>query len=157
MPHISALKESKFLTKEDCGRGILVTIRDCQHLNVAKDGTVAVMKWCLLFNESVKPLVLNMTNAQLIAGICGSENTEDWTGHKIVLYHEPNVEFGGDIIGGIRVRAPRNQSAKPPAAPPAPPRQTMAAQSVPLGNNVPNGDTEHGHRDDRHYEDDIPF
>jgi hypothetical protein len=74
-----------------------------------------------------------------------------------VLYHEPNVEFGGDIIGGIRVRAPRNQSAKPPAAPPAPPRQTMAAQTVPLANSVHKADAEPDHRDNRDYEDDIPF
>jgi hypothetical protein len=41
-----------------------------------------------------------------------------------VLYHDPNVSFGGKLIGGIRVRAPRKQpvsvTGKRPVAMPTP-------------------------------------
>lgn len=115
--HISELKQSKFLTKEDCGKGILVTIKECYQANVAKEGAPPENKWCLEFNEQEKPMVLNSTNGQLIAQITGSENSEDWVGHKIVLYNDPSVSFAGQLKGGIRVRAPRNQPSKPAPAP----------------------------------------
>lgn len=111
MPHISEMRESKFIKKEDCGAGILVTINACKQYNVAASGAPEELKWCLEFHEQEKPLVLNSTNMQVIAGICGSDNTDDWTGHKIVLYSDPNVSFQGRLIGGVRARAPRNQAA----------------------------------------------
>lgn len=119
MVMISAIKKSNFLTKDDAGKGILVTIRACVEENVAAQGAPVEQKWCLLFNEVEKPLVLNSTNAQIIAAITGSENTDDWTGHKIVLYNDPNISFQGKLTGGIRARAPKNQpaAAKPKPAP----------------------------------------
>ena len=119
MPNISVLKSSKFLKKEDCDPPILVTIKTCTEENVAKEGAPDELKWCLHFNETDKPMVLNSTNGQIIASFIGKDNTDEWVGHKIVLYHDPNVSFGGKLIGGIRARAPRNrnQIAPSPAAP----------------------------------------
>lgn len=119
MPNISALKSSKFLKKDDCEPPVLVTIRDCTEENVAKEGAPPELKWCLHFNETEKPMVLNSTNGQIIAGFIGKDNTEEWAGHKVVLYHDPNVSFGGKLIGGIRCRAPRGAAATKPAAAPA--------------------------------------
>ncbi len=120
--HIGQLKQSRFLTRADVGKGMLVTIQDCIHENVAKEGAPEEMRWCLQFEETEKPMVLNSTNGQIIAGICKSEETDNWKGHKIVLYDDPNVSFGGKLVGGIRVRAPRNQPAAPakPATKPQP-------------------------------------
>jgi hypothetical protein len=113
--HISGLKQSKFLTRNDAGKGILVTIKQIFQENVAKEGAPEEFKWCVLFEETDKPMVINNTNAQIIAGIVKSEETDNWPGHKIVLYDDPNVSFGGKLVGGIRVRAPRNQPAPAPA------------------------------------------
>lgn len=121
--HISALKQSKFLTRAEVGKGMLVTIREVFQDNVAKEGAPEELKWCIQFDEAEKPLVLNSTNGQIIASITKSEDTDNWPGHKIVLYDDPNVSFGGKLVGGIRVRAPRNQPAaapKPAATKPAP-------------------------------------
>lgn len=139
MPHINVLKKSNFLKKEDCGPGILVTITGCTELNVAADGAPEELKWCLHFSESEKPMVLNSTNGQIIAGFVGSDNTDDWNGRKIVLYHDPNVSFGGKLIGGIRARAPKTKptgtpaSAMPAAAPVTtlPPSQRPPAAQPP--------------------------
>ena len=108
--HISELKKSKFLRKEDCGAGILVTVESVILANVAKDGAPEEMEWVMHFNETDKPLVLNSTNGQLIAQITGSEDSDDWTGAELVLYHDPTVSFGGKLVGGVRVRAPRRKA-----------------------------------------------
>lgn len=117
MPNISEMRESKFLKKEDVGAGALLTIESCQQHNVAKDGADPEMKWTLSFSEVDKPLVLNSTNIQLCAKICGSPDTDHWVGKKIVLYNDPNVSYQGKLIGGIRVRAPKTTAVKSAAAP----------------------------------------
>lgn len=124
MPNISVLKNSKFLKKEDCNPPILLTITDCTEENISKEGAAEEFKWCLHFSEVDKPLVLNSTCGQIIAGFTGKDNTDDWVGVKVVLFHDPNVSFGGKLIGGIRVRAPRNQPAKSNG--PAPTRPVTA-------------------------------
>jgi hypothetical protein len=87
------------------------------------------LKWCLHFAEVDKPLVINATNVQLCEQICGSDDTDDWMGHQLVLYTDPNVSYGGKLVGGIRVRAPKTTAAapskpasrKPAPLPPVPP------------------------------------
>jgi hypothetical protein len=112
--NIKQMKSSNFLKKEDVGAGALVTVRGVTQENVAMPGAEEELKWCLVVAEFEKPMVLNATNSQLIAAALGSEETDDWAGKKIVLYNDPNVSYAGKLIGGIRVRAPRNQPAPPP-------------------------------------------
>lgn len=125
--HISQLKQSRFLTRNDVGRGMLVTIRSISQENVAKEGAPEELRWVVSFDETEKPMVLNSTNGQIIASITKSEETDNWVGHKVVLYDDPNVSFGGKLVGGIRCRAPRNQPAQAPARPAA----ATAAKSAP--------------------------
>lgn len=121
MPKISEMRDSKFLKQTDVGAGALMTIESCEQHNVAKEGAPPEMKWCLSFTESDKPLVLNSTNAQLCAKALGSEDTEDWTGRKIVLYTDPTIQFQGKVVGGIRIRAVKvKPGAAKPVAPPPP-------------------------------------
>jgi len=110
MASINDLKSSKFLKKEDVGEGILLTIRALTQENVAKEGVEPEMKYTLHFEEVDKPLVLNSTNGQIIAQFTGiSENIETgWIGKQVVLYTDPNITFQGKLVGGIRVRAPKN-------------------------------------------------
>lgn len=109
MPKLHEMLESKFLKKEDVDPPVLATIAGIKRVNVAKEGAEPEMKWSATFEQLDKPLVLNSTNLQIIASVCGSDDSDEWTGHKIVLYHDPNVSFGGKLVGGIRVRAPKNQ------------------------------------------------
>jgi len=116
--NINQLKNSNFLKKEDIEPPRLVTISDCTEVNVAKEGAPEELRWALHFKELEKPMILNSTNGQIIAKITGSEESDDWDGHKIVLYHDPNVSFGGKLVGGIRVRAPKAGSKPSPATAP---------------------------------------
>lgn len=132
MPKISEMRESKFLKKEDVGRGVLATIAGCQQHNVAMEGASPEQKWCLSFHELDKPLVLNSTNIQLCAKICGSEDTDHWTGKRIVLYTDPNVSYAGKLVGGIRVRAPKPSAAAPPPPPVAPAPEPLTEDDIPF-------------------------
>lgn len=118
---IGEMKDSKFLKKEDVGTGKLVTIASMEQQNVAMDDQPPEMKWILHFHEFDKGMALNWTNIQLIAKAVGSEETNDWVGKKIVLFEDPNVSFGGKLVGGIRVRAVRKQTEDKAAPSPADP------------------------------------
>lgn len=124
MPKTSEMRESKFLKKEDVGRGMQLTITGCIQKNVAKEGAEPEHKWCLTFKEEDKPLVLNSTNIQLVEQICGSDDTDYWVGKRIVAYTDPTISFGGKVVGGIRVRKPKPTA---PAQPPPPPPVTETA------------------------------
>lgn len=113
MPNINTMKASKFLKRDDVGRGMLVTISHVSEENVAKEGAPDEMKWCAHFDETDKPLVLNWTNLQLIARIAKNDDSDTWNGTKVVLFDDPNVSFGGKITGGIRVREAKQQAGKP--------------------------------------------
>jgi hypothetical protein len=112
--NISKLSDSKYLKKDDFPQPMILTMAEVKPVNVAMEGMKADMKYALYFEELEKPMILNSTNGQLIAKITGSEETDNWTGKQIVLYHEPNISFAGRLVGGIRVRAPKS-GFKPPA------------------------------------------
>jgi hypothetical protein len=109
MSSINDIRSSRYLKKEDVGEGVLVTIKLIRKENVAMDGAEPEHKFVAYFEEFEKPMVLNSTNAQLIAKITGAEDNieEIWPGHKVVLYNDPNITFAGKLTGGIRVRAPK--------------------------------------------------
>jgi hypothetical protein len=50
---------------------------------------------------------LNWTNAQVIANISGSEDMDEWHGHRIEIYDDPTVMYAGKLVGGIRIRPAR--------------------------------------------------
>jgi len=112
MPNVNDLKTSNFLAKEDVDPPILVTIDRYELQNVAKENQKPDNKWTVFFREVDKPLVLNMTNGQLIAQIIGDQDLDKGIGKKIVLYHDKTVMYAGKITGGIRVRSMKGQ--KPP-------------------------------------------
>jgi len=52
--------------------------------------------------ENIKPLILNVTNKNVIKGLYGAE-TDMWKGKKILLY-TAEVSFCGETTTGTRVR-----------------------------------------------------
>lgn len=105
MPKITEMLPSKYLKKEDCTPPILVTITGVSQENVGQ-GDDMEEKWILSFKET-KGMVLNSTNLRLLEMITGSDDSDDWTGKQVVAYSDPNISFGGKLVGGIRLRAPK--------------------------------------------------
>jgi hypothetical protein len=101
--NVDELRQSRFLTKQDVEEPLRATIDRVKKQNVAPFGEEPKNKWCVFFDDGIKPLVLNSTNGELIAKVLGSRNTDDWAGKEIEIYFEPNVSFGGKLVGGIRV------------------------------------------------------
>lgn len=50
-----------------------------------------------------KPMVCNKTNLTAVHKATGAETVGEAIGHKIALYCDPNVKFGGKTTGGIRI------------------------------------------------------
>lgn len=125
--NISELGESKFLTKEECDPPIRVTITGIKRENLAKENEPQKMKFVLTFLEC-KPLVLNKTNGGRIAHVLGSDESDDWINKQIDLWNDPSVEFGGQLIGGVRVLVPQPTVSAPQA-----PQQAGQSEAAPMG------------------------
>jgi len=107
--NVDDLKDSKFLTQNDVDPPVLVTIVSAKQYDMSLDREEPRMRWTLSFKELPKPFTLNITNGQVIAAMVGSGKSDDWIGHKIVLYRDPSVMYSGKMVGGIRCRPPKNQ------------------------------------------------
>jgi len=110
---IGNMKESKFLKKEDFGTtGKNVVIERLTSEDVSMQDKPEEMKHIIYFQGMQKGLVLNWANIQLIASVTGSEETDDWIGKTVNAYEDPTIMFGGNLVGGIRVRAPMAPQAQ---------------------------------------------
>jgi hypothetical protein len=108
--------ESKFLKKEDVTPDKLFTIRAFEYTNAAGEGQPAEMKYAMYFNEHAKPMLLNSTNIQLLKMALGVNGPQEAIGRQIVAFNDPTVSYGGKLVGGIRLRAPRVRQAPAPVS-----------------------------------------
>ena len=120
MAKVGEMIESKYLKQSDVQDEMTVTIQKVGKANVAREGDEPEYKWLVRFDELAKPMVLNSTNIKRLAKACNSDDTDEWLGKKVTLYVDPDVEFAGNVVGGLRIRA--KQAA--PATRQVPPKQT---------------------------------
>lgn len=112
---------SKFLKGADVPKPQLVTVEGCERTNVAKSDEPPEYKLVVNLVEHDAALIVNVTNAKKLFRYLGND-TDEWIGKKFVLYFDEDVEFGGRVVGGLRVREyiPKTpQQAPKPAARPA--------------------------------------
>jgi hypothetical protein len=110
--------ESKYLKQTDFPKPKLLTIKGVTRANLAKEGEIPEYKWTVSFEELAKPMVMNATNLKRCFKACG-DDTDDWPGQQIVVYTDDEVEYAGKVVGGLRVRAPKQAAAPEPAPKPA--------------------------------------
>lgn len=113
MPNIKDLSKSKYLKTQDVPEPVIVTIKDVDIANVAKEGERKDERLVVTLKEFEKPMVFNATNMKRAAKALGSDETDDWVGKKLVLYTDEDVEYAGEIVGGLRVRAIKRKQADP--------------------------------------------
>lgn len=123
MAKIGEMIESKYLKQSDVQDDeAVVTISKVGKANVAPKGQEEELKWLVRFNEFDKPMVLNSTNIKRLARACNSDDSDDWLGKKVVLYVDHDVEFAGNVVGGLRIRGTAKAAteggngAKPPGS-----------------------------------------
>lgn len=115
MPKIGEMIESKYLKQSDVGDECLVTIGKVGKANVAREGDSPEYKWLIRFDEFQKPMVLNSTNIKRLSKACDSEDTDDWIGKQVILYVDPDVEYGGNVTGGLRIKTAKKKNANFPS------------------------------------------
>ena len=85
------------------GRDVTVTIKSVSIDAMPLAGSTKKEKRPIIqFEETPKKLVLNKTNAKVIAKLLGVI-TNDWIGHRVTLY-PTTTKFGPDTVDCIRVR-----------------------------------------------------
>lgn len=114
MANINTMVQSKYLKTADVPDPVIVTIRGIKQVNMAKEGDAPEMKFAIFFQEMDKPMILNSTNIHVCAKVCGSEETNDWKGKEIILFTDPSVSFGGQVVGGLRFRGQEKAPIKAP-------------------------------------------
>jgi hypothetical protein len=111
MPKLHDMLPSKFLKQADVPAPALVFLSHITKEQVNQENEPEEYKWVAHFREFDRPLVLNTTNLNALSLIFNSEDSDDWKG-ECVIYTDPNVSFGGKLVGGLRVRKAKNQGAR---------------------------------------------
>ena len=97
--------ESRYLKHQDLnGADMVLTIARVTREEIQdKDGT-SKKKFILYFKELEKGLVLNTTNMNTLYAVLKTDESDEWIGKRITLYEKDDIEMGGEIKSGIRVR-----------------------------------------------------
>lgn len=116
MPKVTDMIVSKFLRKEDFDEDRVMTIKGVKLEDMPGDS--GDQKWVLYFREEAKGMALNVTTIRVLEQAYG-DDTDHWVGNKVMVYVDPNVSFGGKVVGGLRLRTPKKKPAAPPTPEPA--------------------------------------
>ena len=104
--NVNEMHSSKYLKADTMEKPLTLTIDRIkrEEMSDGKD------KWVMYFLEIKEGLVLNVTNTNTLAEMFGSE-TDDWDRQKIELF-PTKVQYGKDMVPGIRIRAPKRQGGR---------------------------------------------
>jgi len=104
--HWKKLQNKDYLGEYDFAPGEekTVTITAIDTAEVMGDGGLRSQKPIMRFREPVKPLIVNTTNFKTMQRLFLSKYIEDWTGKRVILYGDPDVRFGKEVVGGVRVK-----------------------------------------------------
>ena len=106
---------SKYLAGKDVGEeGSNLTIAGFKRETVGQ-GAEADERAVMYFKEDVKPMVLNKTNKNRLKIILKATDSSEVTGKVVNVFQDPMVEYGGELVGGLRIRAKvEEQKIAPP-------------------------------------------
>lgn len=117
MAKVSEILSSNWLRKEDLSDPVGGETFCIKKVTEELVGADQQSKWALHWKEAgAMPMLLNKTNLRLCAAMFG-DDTDDWRGKLVEVYHDPTISYAGQLVGGLRLRPPR------PPRPRAKPRQ----------------------------------
>lgn len=98
--------ESKYLTKDEVGeKGRDLKISNFSREELQSGDNKTEVKAVVHFENS-KPMVLNVTNKELLKTLFQTNDPKELIGRVVNVYNDPTISFGGRITGGIRIRKP---------------------------------------------------
>ena len=62
--------------------------------------------------EELKPMVLNVTNCEVLRNFTGSKYIDHWNDIKVDVYVVSGVRFGNEVVDGLRIKI-HEQRARP--------------------------------------------
>jgi hypothetical protein len=128
VPLVKDMIQSKFLRKEDFDEDRVMTIKGLRLEDMPSDQSrEPQQKWVLYFREEPKGMALSVTTIRVLEQAYGSDS-DQWIGNKVMVYVDPNVSFGGKIVGGLRLRTPRVKTVQRSTPPPKQTPQQEAEQ-----------------------------
>jgi len=122
----SKYDQSRFFRAEDLTQDKVLRIRSVTEEPVGANQEKKLAVW---FTNDPKGLVLNRTNNRTIRGAYG-DDVAGWIDKLIVLFRT-KTEFGGELVGALRVCIPPPKQAKTSVAPPAQETANAAAATNP--------------------------
>ncbi len=107
---------SKFLAKEDFDPAVTVSIvrvaiEEVTGESAPEDKPILYITDPSSPVDTTRGIVLNGINWDTIAEISGKDDSDDWGGERIEIFHDPSVRFGNRKVGGIRVRQSFDEGA----------------------------------------------
>ncbi len=118
--------ESKYLKKEDVGEdGVILTIRGFKREMLEADGKEEEKTVLYFVEREFRPMVLNITNKELLKMATGAASPAQARGKQIVVFADPSVGFAGKITGGLRIK-------KVPAPPATTPKDAAFDDDFPF-------------------------
>ena len=81
----------------------------------ARKRSAKTRKLVARFEGKAKGLVLNDTNLETLETAFGPDSN-DAIGGQVILFVDPDVRYGGQRVGGIRIKLPKKAAAKEKAA-----------------------------------------
>ncbi|MDH4042367.1 MAG: hypothetical protein OEV88_17100 [Gammaproteobacteria bacterium] len=128
---LAALDQSKYLGKNDIpDDGIILTIASFDMVQMKNSEPD---KLCIHWREpGMKPMLVNKTNRTRLRSMFRTDESRNMIGKQIGIWNDPNVEYGGQVVGGLRIRAvvqPQFQPAE--QQPPVPNAAPAAAPAAP--------------------------
>lgn len=101
--------KSNYLGKGDLDKPVIATIKDVYIEKIKGDDGDEEKAVCH-FTNGTKPMILNVGNWATLEAAYGEES-DNWRGRQVEIYVDPNVMFGRDRVGGVRMRIPSSRAA----------------------------------------------
>lgn len=100
--NFSEMYPSKYLKQSDVTSPMTASIASIVHEELTGDKGKKT-KPILYFHGNVKPMVLNLTNGQVLYEAFG-QDTDAWINKAVEIYSDPNIMMGPKRVGGLRLR-----------------------------------------------------
>jgi hypothetical protein len=126
--NINSAFPSKYLKASDAEEDLVLTVKSVK-LELIGQGQQAEQKPVLYFDEEAKGMVLNKTNAKMLAKIAKSDDTDEWKGTKVRVI-ATEVEYQGDLVMSLRIREDKKRPATRQA--PAEPAEAPTEDEIPF-------------------------
>lgn len=145
MPSMDDVYGGDYLKAEDIPQEARprLTVESVRPAEIGAQGEQKETKLVMRFLGKEKSLVLNVTNANMMAEIAGSRDYDNWPGHQVILYRTM-TDFAGKRVPALRLDHPTVAPAPPKPAPPvwkpaAPIARAPEAPFVATDDDVPFG------------------